>query len=206
MSRLISHFLALHLAVLALVLPFAARAQSLPEGWLIYSPKKGEYQTTRTTDVKHSGSAAGTISRLAGNDENFETLMQAVDAQPYRGKRIRFAAWLKTTDVASAQLWLRIDSASARLAMDNMTDRPVKGSTDWREYEVIMDVPENSVHLAFGVILAGKGTLYIDDASLEVYSESSKSTTTHDEKSMSGGTFSPMRRVDPAPSSLGFEK
>ena len=203
---MLKHLSAFFLAATALLSSLAAGAQALPEGWYVYSPRKGEYQSARTMDVKRSGSAAGTISRLTGSDENFETLMQGVEAKPFRGKRIRFAAWLRTADVSSAQLWLRIDSATNSLAMDNMTDRSIKGTTDWQEYEVILDVPDSAVHLAYGVMLSGKGTVYIDDLSLEVYSGLSKSTTTHDEKLMSGSTFTSMRRVESTPSNLGFEK
>ena len=38
---------------------------------------------------------------------------------------------------------------------DNMRNRPIKGSTDWTMYEIILDVPENSYSMNFGILLAG---------------------------------------------------
>lgn len=48
-----------------------------------------------------------------------------------------------------------------------MEDRPIKGTSDWNRYEIVLDVSTEAVHLAFGVLLAGKGQVWIDDIQFE---------------------------------------
>jgi len=36
------------------------------------------------------------------------------------------------------------------VAFDNMQDRAIKGTTDWRRYEVVLDVPEDATGIAPG--------------------------------------------------------
>jgi hypothetical protein len=62
------------------------------------------------------------------------------------------------------RLWLRVDP---NLGFDNMRDRGVQGTTAWGRYEVILDVPLNATEIAFGALLSGNGTLWVDDLNLE---------------------------------------
>ena len=56
------------------------------------------------------------------------------------------------------------------LAFDNMQDRPIMGTSDWQQYEVVLDVSENGVQIAFGILLAGKGQVWLDEVQLELVS------------------------------------
>ena len=40
------------------------------------------------------------------------------------------------------------------------------GTTPWARHEVVLDVPEEAVRIAFGVLLAGPGRVFADDLSL----------------------------------------
>ena len=58
------------------------------------------------------------------------------------------------------------------VAFDNRYDRPIKGTTDWKEYSVVLDVPQNAHALAYGIFLTGTGTAWLNDVRLlEVGSE-----------------------------------
>ena len=96
--------------------------------------------------------------------------MQVFRADRHRGERLRMSAYVKTKDVeAWAGLWMRVDGPGGGiLSFDNMQDRPVRGTIGWEQYEVVLDVPETSVHIAFGVLLAGKGKVWVDDFEFEV--------------------------------------
>jgi len=48
-----------------------------------------------------------------------------------------------------------------------MSDRPIKGTTEWRAYDVVLDVPPNSIDIAFGILLAGSGEVWLTKPSLE---------------------------------------
>ena len=90
----------------------------------------------------------------------FGTLMQSISATRYVGRRVRFAAVMRTHEVSDwAGLWLRVDTASGTHQIDNMYDRPLSQSTEWREADVVLDVPEQATSLHFGVLLSGAGAV-----------------------------------------------
>src|SRR5262249_25108909 len=80
-----------------------------------------------------------------------------------RGKRVTVAAWMRTEDVAHAVLWVRVDGGDVPLALDNMGDRPVAGTTPWTLREVRVDVPPDATGIVFGAVLAGKGRMWVGD-------------------------------------------
>jgi hypothetical protein len=151
---------------------------SRPAGWHDAGFRE-PYEVGTSRDIKFAGQASGYV-RLKGDvptDDIFGTLMQSVNAQGYRGKRVRFSAMVKTQDVTDwAGLWMRVDGTRRATAFDNMQDRPIKGTTDWARHEVILDVADDSLQISFGVLSAGKGQAWIDDAILEVVPNDRKTT------------------------------
>ena len=49
-----------------------------------------------------------------------------------------------------------------------MQDRPIKGTSDWKRYEIVLDVPEQAQEIAFGLLLTGGGQVWMDDLKFEV--------------------------------------
>jgi hypothetical protein len=95
-------------------------------------------------------------------------LGQPIAADEYRGKRVRLSGWLKTVNAGEAALWMRIDGEQRRLGFDNMSDRAVSGTTDWKMYSVVLDVPNDAKNIFLGVLLIGKGQTWADDLTFEV--------------------------------------
>jgi len=60
---------------------------------------------------------------------------------------------------------MRIDGSDQykRLGFDNMQSRPIVGSTEWQKYDVVLDVPDESEAIAFGILLVGSDEVLIDD-------------------------------------------
>jgi len=52
-----------------------------------------------------------------------------------------------------------------------MSDRPIKGTSDWKKHETVLDVPKDSIRIAFGILLNGLGQVWIDDLNFEVVGE-----------------------------------
>ena len=82
------------------------------------------------------------------------------------------SAWVKSEKVVGPSgLWMRVDGpsrdASKPLAADAMQDRGIVGTRDWQKYEIVLDVPTESVEIAFGAHLSGGGTLWIDDVQFQ---------------------------------------
>ena len=44
----------------------------------------------------------------------------------------------------------------------------IAGTRDWQRYEIIADVPQNSSSIGFGIVLSGKGQVWLDEVQLEV--------------------------------------
>ena len=95
------------------------------------------------------------------------TLARSTPARIYRGKRVRLSANLRTEKAGRAQLWMRIDGPGGRvLAIDDMQSRPLRGTTRWRRYSIVLDVPPEATDISLGFLLAGSGTVWANDFSL----------------------------------------
>ncbi len=81
--------------------------------------------------------------------------MQVFQATDSLNKRMRLSAWVRSEGIESwAGLRMRVDGQQhGSLSFDNMQNRPIKGTTDWHRYEVVLDVPAESVAIAFGLLL-----------------------------------------------------
>lgn len=93
----------------------------------------------------------------------------------YRGKRVRATAYLKTDKAENGGgLAIVVMGPGNRvIANDDMGgSRAILGTTDWKQYEVVADVPDDASHLSIGGTLRGKGTLWMDKLTLEVVDKS----------------------------------
>lgn len=104
--------------------------------------------------------------------------MQSVGAAAFQGKRVRFSAAVKTRElVRTAALWMRVDRPGAPAsAFDNMQNRPIQGTTEWTRYAIVLDVAVDASSLSFGAFITGEGTIWLDDAKLEVVDASVPTT------------------------------
>jgi hypothetical protein len=93
-------------------------------------------------------------------------IMQSVDAAPYRGRKIALAAELMGRGVGQGAIWARVDPANGKyLRFDNLLDRShdgaLRGTTDWVERSIIVDVPDAAASLHYGALLVGEGELRV---------------------------------------------
>jgi hypothetical protein len=158
-----------------LLAPAIALAEPLPAGWTKAGNQPAEYDVGTDTGTRHGGRASGFVKFVATEPHGFGTLMQTSGPGAYLGKRVRLSAFVKTekVDRGWAGLWLRLDGPQAGqsprvLGFDNMQDRGIKATNDWKRVEIVLDVPAETVNLAFGVLLAGDGEVWIDDLAFEI--------------------------------------
>ena len=139
----------------------------VPYGWHVAGGAPTEYEFSQTA-VASSGKYGALIRAKSATASGFGTLMQTIAADDYRGGRWRLSGYMKTDQAARAQMWMRVDGADkAILGFDNMDSRPVAGTTDWKRYEIVLDVPQGSIDIAFGFFLAGSGKVWGDNFKLE---------------------------------------
>jgi ketosteroid isomerase-like protein len=142
--------------------------EGLPVGWMAGGGKPAHFEIKPDTTVKHGGAASASVRFIATQYESNSVLMQQFKADAYRGKRVRMSAWVKTETANDiARLWLRIDTLNSMPSFDNMGNRPIRGVTDWKRYEIVLDVPAEAVNLAFGVMSFGTGRIWVDDFAFE---------------------------------------
>lgn len=131
------------------------------------------YELSVDEAEKHGGNASGRIrASVTAPSDGFGTLTKCTDAAPLTGSKITYAGFLKTQDVTgSGGLWFRVDGPQEGeqqnvLAFDNMSDRPIRGTTDWERHEIVLDVADEAVQVCFGFLLTGLGTVWGDDLSV----------------------------------------
>jgi erythromycin esterase-like protein len=112
------------------------------------------------------------------------------------GKKIRFSGSIKTADLTGgwAGLWWRADGPKGMLAFDNMQGRGPTATTEWKRYEIVLDVPAETVNINFGVLMPGTGRAWFDDLQVEIDGKPYDATELFDFTFESGqvkGFFSP---------------
>ncbi|MDB4915936.1 MAG: hypothetical protein JWM95_3580 [Gemmatimonadetes bacterium] len=142
--------------------------EAMPESWGGGSAANA-FRVGVERSVQHGGRASGHITARSQSSAGFGVLNQLVRADNYRGKRVRLSAYVRTRDVGmnGAGIWLRIDGNGGMLALDNMLDRAIRGTADWRLVSVVLDVPVEAEGIAFG-FLASSGEAWADDFTLEI--------------------------------------
>jgi hypothetical protein len=141
-----------------------------PTNWFLFSNRPQDYAVGTDNIAASYDKSSGFIYSTNADAVEFGTLMQTSKADKYKDKRLKMSANIKTENVKRwAGLWLRVDGKEDKvLAFDNMADRPIRGTTDWKRYEIVVDVPEDAENLAFGILLERTGKTWISDISFEV--------------------------------------
>jgi len=121
--------------------------------------------------VTLAGAAAPDRANLRrGGGAGFGLAVASFPVDAAAGKTVTFRGSIKTEEVTDgwAGLWWRVDGPDGSLAFDNMEGRGPSGTTDWAEYELTLDVPEEAVNINFGVLMPGRGTAWFDALAVEL--------------------------------------
>ena len=156
----------------------------VPKGWtLAPSSQQIGYSLSLTDNKPKSGRYCALVKREATTFTQAPgSAWQRLDATPYRGKRIRYRAAVRTVVAgfnSRAQLWLRADrpirsdgQPSAGF-LDNMSDRPITND-EWTTYEIIGDVEDDAQTITLGLLFYGTGQAWLDDVSIEIVGTAEK--------------------------------
>jgi len=150
-------------------LSILAALAGVPAGWMVAGSSPKDYDFSQDANTASSGHYSALIAAKPGViPSGFGTLMQTIDAENYRGGRWKLTGYLKTSDATRAQLWMRVDGPDRKVvSFDNMDARPITGTTGWKRYEIVLDVPSESVDIAFGFLLTQGGKVWGDNFRLE---------------------------------------
>jgi erythromycin esterase-like protein len=111
-----------------------------------------------------------TLLREAQSSTGFGVATGSFPVKTAAGTKITFSGAIRTAGLTGgfAGLWWRADGPKGVLAFDNMQGRGPSGTTDWKRYEISLDVPADTVTINFGLIMPGRGTAWFDDLQLEI--------------------------------------
>jgi len=94
-------------------------------------------------------------------------LMQFCDPATFIGKRVEFSAHLRAesaTGLAGLLAWVDAPECGKSLRFKYEHGGFVRGTSDWTRHSVVRSIPEASKRIGFGVVLEGRGRLWIVDA------------------------------------------
>ena len=157
------------IAVLITVLIIANYNNKIPNGWFPAGSNPSEYEMGIDNSTFQNGEACAFIKSKSPKENQFGTLMQTISAEYYLGKRLMLSGYIKSEDVEGwSGMWMRIDGESnQQVGFDNMFDRAIKGTTDWKKYQIVLDIPSNSKTINYGVLLNGDGEVWFDNFELK---------------------------------------
>lgn len=157
-------------------------AQSIRDWTVVKQSGERYYDVYLDSKVFHSGSASGSIrSKFPTGNNRLKSalIMQTIKADSYRNQRIRISAYVKAENVRHASLWLRMDGEGMLvLGLDAMNNRTIQGTSDWKRYSIVLDVPDKTQQIIFGASLKGDGQIWIDDIEFENVGIDVPTTTT----------------------------
>lgn len=158
--------------------PPIAAAQDSPRPGITPKPPKGWFKNGTANDlyeigVDENNAWGGMPSAYARStgaaDGKFGGMMQSIAAETYQNQRVRLNGWVKTQDANDgAHLWLRIDGQEPKqmLGFDNMEGRAPKGTTDWQDHTIVLDVPAGATKLNYGFFVKGKGQMWVNGVTI----------------------------------------
>jgi hypothetical protein len=151
----------------------------LPLGWFKAGSAVDSYEMGIDKSGGQDGKSAATIKSIVTDIKGFGSLMQTCLPDKFLVRRVRMTGYMKSKDVTDwAGFWLEVSETGSdkALSFDNMYDRPVKGTTDWKQYEIVVDVPAKATSLSYGALLSGTGQIWFDSLSFEIVDNSVATT------------------------------
>jgi len=137
-----------------------------PKGWFKNGSAGNSYEVGVDETQPWGGMPSAYAMSTRAVDGKFGGMMQTISAESFRNQRVQLTGWVKTegADDGGGHLWLRIDGPEEgkALGFDNMNDRAPKGTTDWQECSVVLDVPAEATTLNYGFFVEGKGKMWVN--------------------------------------------
>ncbi|MDP3511029.1 MAG: hypothetical protein Q8T09_23890 [Candidatus Melainabacteria bacterium] len=152
-------------------------SEILTPGWQFYGLSQEHYAASMDKEVFYKGSQSARLEATSETAPGSAGIHQIIDATKYRNKRIRFTAFIKTRDVEDrCGLYLSVSTRGYPTELDDMSTRPIKGTIDWQQFSVVINLNKDSRRINFGAFLAGTGTVWLDGATLEIVGDDVAST------------------------------
>lgn len=143
----------------------------LPNGNAIGWYQGGDgFEVKVDSSVSYSGQKSMRIKKISIGKSGVTTSYFPVDKA--KGKHLRYTGYIRTEGITEghAGIWWRVDGKiqGKPLGFDNMINRGVVGTTDWKQYTIEMDIDTAVTNINFGTLLLGNGTAWFDNLQIEL--------------------------------------
>ena len=150
------------------------------KGWILSGQSPQKYRLYMDEKIFNTATKSACLKSIEEECDlsDFATIMQQFNAKNFLKKRVRLSGFIKAQDVTGwCGLWVRIDDVYNNvLKFDNMQFRPITGTTEWNHYSCVVDTPENSHVISIGMLLSGKGQVWLDNVSFQEVDLNTKTT------------------------------
>lgn len=131
------------------------------------------------TQTRHADKPSICMRRPEGQD--LVALFQQIRADRYRGKRVEYTAYIKSSDKVDAGPFVAIPGGG-QLVTGQISQfveqgtKWVKDTREWKPVTCVVDIPEWARCFQIGVNLNGTGKIWVNDSSLKVVGASTPLT------------------------------
>ncbi len=150
-------------------------AEGQPVGWFdslgFVNGVSTDYEASVVPRQDRPHSVCLRFQNLKATEDQFGSFMQRCPAHFVAGRKLRLEGEISTRDIAQwAGLWFRVDGDKEyNLFFDNMSERPIRGTTPWTSYVIDADITQKPAWLNYGIVLVGKGTMWAANFRLLVW-------------------------------------
>ncbi|WP_276388929.1 hypothetical protein [Eudoraea chungangensis] len=169
------------LCIAFVLVSFTFASDERIKGWFLAGSTPEYYKIGLEDNSEKGGKVAYLRSTRKKIENGFGTIMQNFEPTDFLGKKVKLTGSIKSSNLDDwAGMWMRVDGNKGRknkvLAFDNMQDRPIRGTTDWTDYEIILEVPTNAKGISYGVFINGTGKVLIHHFNFEILTDTAEST------------------------------
>ena len=69
-------------------------------------------------------------------------------------------------------MYLCYDNQSMIATLNSVPSTLIAGTRDWQKYEIVADIPDTCTSIGLGIVLSGKGQVWLSDIQLEPFERS----------------------------------
>ena len=104
--------------------------------------------------------------------EGYGVVFCFLNRKLYSGKKIKLSGLIMTKSIRkSADLWIRGKSSNDLWEIKSLDCNPVNEIECWKEYAIILDIPNDIKNLSVGLTLKGEGYIWFHSMKVEIVME-----------------------------------
>jgi hypothetical protein len=139
-----------------------------------------DYESFADSSTAWSGTFSARIaSRVAHPETPGSGCYQIIAADEFKGRRVEFSLYMRTLNAApGAHITFRSVGYGLEVDVNDTESSSVRGTSGWARHSIVIDVPLRTSLIGLGAMLENTGTLWIDEASLQIVPQNTPLTQT----------------------------